>query len=230
MNLCNKDQKNKLGVIVGRFEHIHNGHIYLIEKSLELCKKTLILIGSSSESNTLRNPFDLGTRENLIRNIYPKLKEKNIIIKPLPDFTNEYDLTTKWGKYMLGKINEYLKMRPDVFIYGDDKKSSKCFEKEDIVGIKQIIIDRKSIPISATKLRGLMLIDCKEEWKNYTPKCIHNKFEELREKLLKVDVYNEIYERLKKTELSLQNFERIYSEYEKQDKIRKMKLIKKDNF
>ena len=41
----------KLGMVCGRFSHIHKGHELIINKSIELCEKTLILVGSSQEIN-----------------------------------------------------------------------------------------------------------------------------------------------------------------------------------
>ena len=53
-------------LILGRFNHIHNGHIMLVEMSRKLSEKTLILIGSSDKSGTLRNPYTIKLRKNLI--------------------------------------------------------------------------------------------------------------------------------------------------------------------
>ena len=64
-------EKNfNLSLILGRFNHIHSGHKYIIDISRNLSKETLILIGSSQESGTLRNPFSAELRKKLIEKIY----------------------------------------------------------------------------------------------------------------------------------------------------------------
>ena len=57
-------EKNlKLGLVLGRYNHIHSGHTEIINQSIKLCEKTLILIGSAKEHGTVRNPFKLQTRK-----------------------------------------------------------------------------------------------------------------------------------------------------------------------
>lgn len=48
----------KKGLILGRFQTLHKGHEYIIDKALDLCEEVLILIGSSDKSGTIENPFD----------------------------------------------------------------------------------------------------------------------------------------------------------------------------
>ena len=46
----------KVGVILARFQPIHNGHLELIKKALDENEKVLILIGSSRQKNWSRTP------------------------------------------------------------------------------------------------------------------------------------------------------------------------------
>jgi len=92
-------------MICGRFGHIHNGHKLIIDTGIELCEKVLLLIGSSQESHTLRNPFIADFREELIKKVYGD--NQNIKIAKLQDLTNEYDITHDWGQYVIDKTIEY---------------------------------------------------------------------------------------------------------------------------
>ena len=58
--------KQKLGVIIGRFQPMHNGHVALIKKSMETCEKTLVLIGSTNKAVDFRNPLTVDERLDLI--------------------------------------------------------------------------------------------------------------------------------------------------------------------
>ncbi|MNT51127.1 bifunctional nicotinamide mononucleotide adenylyltransferase/ADP-ribose pyrophosphatase [compost metagenome] len=61
---------------------------------MSLCKRSLILVGSSQEYNTLRNPFRIETRIDVIKETYPGISEEILMIKRIKDLTNEFDITT----------------------------------------------------------------------------------------------------------------------------------------
>ena len=63
------------------FQIFHFEYETIINKSLELCENTLILIGSSDKENTLMNPFSYEFREIIIKEIYGD----KVIIRPLSD-------------------------------------------------------------------------------------------------------------------------------------------------
>lgn len=78
------------GLIVGRFQTFHKGHQSLVETGLNLCDRLFILVGSSQESGTERNPFNISTRMNVIRECYPDTQRVHIYA--LADLTNENDI------------------------------------------------------------------------------------------------------------------------------------------
>lgn len=216
-------EKHKLGLICGRFQHIHKGHQLIIEESIKQCQKTIILVGSSQESETLRNPFTADFRIQLIKKIYNK---PNIIIKKLPDLSNEYDISYKWGQYVIDKTIEFAGEFADIIISGNDEIRKGWFSKEQIKNTKEILIDRKGIEISATKLRGYIITNDKEKWKKYVPKQIHTEFETIRNKLLEINIYKKILKEMGE-EINIEKFEKIYEKYEIEDKKIKIKNITK---
>lgn len=215
----NLEKKYELSLVLGRFNHIHNGHKMLIDKSIEMSKKTLILLGSAQEAKTLRNPFLLETRKRLLKRIY---NNDNITIYGLNDMSHEHDISFKWGRYILDNVKHYMNREPDVMFYGNDESRKGWFAPEDIEGIDEQIISRDIIKISATNLRGLILTNKKDEWVKYVPEEIFDEFETLREELMDIEVYKEIYEKMG-NDLTLENFLKIYKVYETKDKEEKMK-------
>lgn len=214
-------EKYKLGMVCGRFSHIHKGHQLIIEKSLEDCEKTIILVGSAQEEGTLRNPFSADFRINLIKKIYDN---PNIKIQKLNDMTNEYDITDKWGRYVIDKTIEYEGRFADAIISGNDESRKDWFSKEQIKNVKEILVDRNHFRISATTLRGYLLINNKEEWSKYVPNPIIEDFDKIRDKLLTVPIYQKILEEMKDN-ISIENYEKIYKKYENEDKKMKIKNI-----
>ena len=118
------------GLIVGRFQTFHKGHQSLVETALNLCYRVVILVGSAQESGTERNPFNVATRINVIRECYPD--ENRVKIYALPDLTHEDDITTDWGKFVLENVDRYIYKAPEIMVYGNDEARSKWFDLNDI--------------------------------------------------------------------------------------------------
>lgn len=212
-------EKNfKLSLILGRFNHIHLGHKYIIDISRNLSETTLILIGSSQESGTLRNPFSAEFRKKLIKEIYKN--DKNVIVEFLEDMTNEYDINYEWGKYILENVKKITGKKPNLMIHGNDESRKGWFDEKDIEDVSEMIITRKDIEISATKLRGYILIGNKEKWSEFVPKEIHNMFDIIRKELLAIPDYRKIYDSIS-SNLTLNNFYGVYNKLEQEDKNKK---------
>lgn len=217
----------KLGVICGRLCHEHLGHKFLIDEAILKCNKVLILVGSAQEYSTLRNPFKLETRIKVLRKTHSDISEENLKIYGLTDMTNEQDISYKWGNYVVDHILKYTGEYADYIITGDDDNRKKWFSKKDLTGVTQEIVPRNQLKISATIVRGALLINDKILWSSYVPNNIYDLYDYLREELLSVPVYKEIYDKLiYSNNISIDNFLSIYSEYELIDKNKKIEEIK----
>lgn len=216
-------KKYNFSLVLGRLNHIHIGHEMLINESIKVSKETLVLLGSAQEEGTLRNPFKFDTRKRLVEKIY---NDDSIIVLGLNDMSHEHDISFKWGRYILDNVYSLTGKRPDLFVYGNDESRQGWFSDEDKKGIDEMIISRDIIKISATNLRGLILIGKKDEWVKYVSKNIHDEFDALREELLNISVYKEIYDKIK-DELTLEKFLEVYKVYEKIDKENKLNKNRK---
>ena len=49
-----------LGMVIGRFQVLHNGHVNMVKRALDLCDVVVVYIGSSQEARTKVNPFSYG--------------------------------------------------------------------------------------------------------------------------------------------------------------------------
>lgn len=176
------------GIIVGRFQHIHCGHEKIINIGTNLCEKLLIFVGSYNTKLSAKNPYDFEYRKKLIEDIYfEQVKNGSIVIFPLKDLKNKDELSPSWGKYVLKAAKEILGSYPNCIIYGKDKDIFKCFDKETVKNMSEILVDRKTLTISATKMRKFLLDDNKTEWKKYANSAIYNEYDKLREILLDVE-------------------------------------------
>ena len=116
----------------------------------------------------------------------------DVIIGELKDYTNENDISTKWGKYILDNIKKDYKTIPDLMVYGKDDSRNGWFSKEDSQNFSELIVSRNKNNFSATEIRKYMAQDNKKEWKKYVPKEIWDMYDELREELMKIDFYKEL--------------------------------------
>lgn len=175
-----------IALLCGRFQIFHSGHESLVDVALKMCDRIIILVGSAQEVGTERNPFDVHTRIQMIKEIYP---QDNVIVKPLSDLTNEDDIRPEWGDYVLENTKLHVYKIPELMVYGNDEARSKWFNPDAIKDVTEIIVPRSRLPISATMLREALLKDDKETWFKYHNPKLHKYYDMLRGKLLAVEFY-----------------------------------------
>lgn len=191
--VANAPKPFKLGFMLGRFQHIHIGHEMLIRKAASVCDTLIVLVGSAQVVGTLRNPFDVSTRLDLIKKIFKN--DYNIIISSIDDLTHEDDHSQEWSIFLLNRLMEVLDQKniqrnPDLFIYGDDEERSSWFKDEN--NFSKLIITRETIDISATKLREYIVKNNRFKWRQYVNPLIYDSFDTLRADLLKIKEYKEM--------------------------------------
>ena len=168
----------KKGLILGRFQMLHKGHEYIIDKPLELCESLLVLIGSSDKSNTIDNPFDYELRKFMLEEVY---KDK-IKIAPLPDLG--VGNVPAWGDYVLENALK-LDCYPDCIIFGIESKCDTWFNDNIKEKINFIKIDRQDIKINASTLRQYMYDNEYDKWKEFVNPVLYNYYSMLRINLMK---------------------------------------------
>ncbi|MGG1263749.1 adenylyltransferase/cytidyltransferase family protein [Brevibacillus laterosporus] len=180
----------KFGFMIGRFQHMHIGHEHVINKALSICENLLILVGSSQESGTLRNPFDALTRIDIIKKVY----ENRVMVGFIPDLTNENDHSYEWGDFVLKSVNQWktifgISSAPDLMVYGNDEERNSWFRPESVEKISHLKLSRGVIDISATKMRQLIMDDDQLLWAEYANPKIHRYFSRLQDKLNAIPEY-----------------------------------------
>ena len=191
----------KFGMIIGRFQHLHEAHKTMIESGLTSCENLLVLVGSSQEAYTKRNPFNLKTRMDVIREVFDEERFRNLRLGHIDDMTHEDDHSTDWGKYVLEKVDMWrqhygIEDQMDCMIFGDDEERMSWFDPKDVEGVSRIILARNDNDLSATKMREHLKNDDYLEWVESVPFQIANDywFDRLRDELLDVEFYKGMIE------------------------------------
>ena len=157
----------KIGILVGRFQPLHKGHIEAIEFAENNSDKLYIIVGSAEKSNQKRNPFTFKERKKMIElaMIDRKLHE-SITIVPINDANNH----TEWILSIKNVIGAYN------IIFTNDEVTEKLFNKDETKVINVPLLDRNAL--SATEVRRRLELD--EKWETLVIPTVANYLKEIK--------------------------------------------------
>lgn len=177
-------QKQQIGVLVGRFNPVHLGHIEVIKHAISTFgeENFILFIGSQSHPMTLRHFFSFIERLGFLKSLYPKIK-----ILGVPDFDSD-DEWIQTIEHMLETAFGKSKDEVDFVYYGGCEEDIIFFIDRDR---KTKIINRfdgTTPKISATEVRDALILDRSLEGllPNTLAQTIKEKFKERWEKFKKI--------------------------------------------
>ena len=146
------------GILIGRMQPIHNGHIQVIKKTLEEVDEIIIGVGSAQLSHELKNPFTAGERVMMVTK---SLSENNIernkyYVIPMEDI-NFNAIWTAHVKMMTPPFSK---------VYSGNPLVQQLFEEAGYEIKTPILYDR--IHLSGSEVRKRMLNN--ENWEELVPK------------------------------------------------------------
>ena len=125
-----KDKAFKLGIVVGRFQTFHTGHLDMIDKACAVCDRVGIFVGSSQESGTLKNPFTFEARRAMLQKVFGS----RVQIYPLPDIG--VGNNAKWGDYVLQNVRRRFGRAPDLLVSGkEDRRQNHRHVRHPYAGV-----------------------------------------------------------------------------------------------
>jgi len=83
---------HEAALFIGRFQPLHNGHLVLLRQALATAPRVIVVLGSSFQARTPKNPFTWEERAELIRLAVGEADAVRIQFLPLRDFYDE----TRW--------------------------------------------------------------------------------------------------------------------------------------
>ena len=155
-------QKFERGLMIGRFQPFHRGHLYLVQQILSECNELVIAIGSSQFNYTFSNPFTAGER---IHMIHEALIEENVsldkvYIIPIPNSENN-SIWLQHLKSMVPKFN---------ILY-----TGNAFVKGLVIGDENVQIKNPDF-LDEVKYNGTHIRTCivsKKNWKKLVPNSVY---------------------------------------------------------
>ena len=142
------------GILIGRMQPIHKGHIQVIKKILEEVDEIIIGIGSAQLSHELKNPFTAGER---IVMVSQALAEENIhpgryYIIPMEDV----NFNAIWAAHVK------MMTPPFSIVYSGNPLVKQLFEEEGYEVKNPPLFDR--LRLSGSEVRRKILSD--ENWQD----------------------------------------------------------------
>jgi len=150
--------KETRGILIGRMQPLHNGHIQVIKDALKEVDELIIGIGSAQISHTVENPFTAGERTLMIKKTLSEhcIKGDKYYIIPIPDIMNNF-LWVSHVEMLTPHFNKVFSGNPLV---------QRLFTEAGYELNEHTTFNRNIL--SGTKIRNLIIHD--GEWENSVSK------------------------------------------------------------
>lgn len=167
------------GLVTMRAQPLHIGHIRLIDTALKQCNRLFIILGSTQEFGTSRNPFTFSERKKMIKTYYRQeddlawkgaadLAWNNIIVIGLADI-----FSLRWPSYVLQAIKTEAGDANLGYVFGGSSYDCDWFKDYDLTPVVVNRSDTNFSFASGSMIRD-MLTYKDPRWKNYIPQCNWN--------------------------------------------------------
>jgi bifunctional NMN adenylyltransferase/nudix hydrolase len=195
-------------VYIGRFSPIHNGHIETIKTAAKLCKKLIIIVGSSHGPRTIKNPWTYDERRNFIitslENIDdPDVRALDVDIQSVVDYLYNDE---RWATHIQNIVN-CSSNSDNIGIIGHEKDESSYYIHMFPQWKKHLInaVEIDSKVINGTDIRKAFFNYTIEKFVEYLPYSVYidlytksslPPFVELRKEKEYIDQYKQSFSML----------------------------------
>lgn len=157
------------GLMTGRFQPFHSGHLALAKQILEECDELVVVIGSAQFNFIDKDPFTAGER---VLMIHEALKETGIdlakcYVIPVPNDENN----ARWIAYLRSMVPSF-----DVLYSGNDFVKHLVLSQDPRLAVKSPKFAKKE-EYNGTNIRRLMLAG--GQWKRLVPPAVARVIEQV---------------------------------------------------
>ena len=148
------------GLMIGRFQPFHLGHLEALKFALSKVEKLWLGLGSSNKPTEKNNPFSAEERKEMIlSSIDDSMKEK-ISIYFIPDLENH----VKWIEMIDTIVPNF------GIVFSNDELTNHLYSKKDVQVISIPFLKREEL--SGTNIRDLIISD--QQWEHLVPEGTKN--------------------------------------------------------
>jgi len=156
------------GLLIGRFQPFHLGHLDALQFALSKVDKLWVGLGSSNLPPQKDNPFSAEQREEMILSSIDEVMKEKISIYFIPDLDNHI----KW----IEKIDTIVP-KFDI-IFSNDELTNHLYSKRNIQVMTIPFLKRDKL--SGTHIRDLIISD--QKWNDLVPDGTKNYLEKINAK------------------------------------------------
>ena len=160
----------KRGLMLGRFQPFHNGHVALARQILAECDELVIAVGSAQFNFIEKDPFTAGERVAMIHDALAEagMDLAKCYIVPVPNDSNN----ARWLANIRSMVPEF-----DFLYSGNDYVKHLARALDSGIKIRQPKFAKKS-EYNGSNIRSLMLSGGK--WKHLVPAAVAREIERIR--------------------------------------------------
>ena len=159
------------GLLIGRFQPFHKGHLEAVKIGLSKVDNLWIGIGSSNKNNEKRNPFTADERKEMILSSLDPQTLKRVKIFFVPD-TGDHE---KWTYHVDSIVPSY------DLVFSNDEFTLTLYKKRGKKTFEVPLLKRDTI--SGTNIREMIVTD--KNWQDLVP-------EGTKQVLLKINAKNRL--------------------------------------
>ena len=156
------------GILIGRMQPVHNGHMQVINKILEEVDEIIIGIGSAQLSHELKDPFTAGERVVMISQALADadVDPSRYYIIPMQDI----NFNAIWASHVK------MLTPPFSIVYSGNPLVKQLFSEEGYEVRQPPLYDRQHL--SGTEVRRRIISD--ENWQELVPKATADVIAEIK--------------------------------------------------
>ena len=155
------------GILIGRMQPVHNGHMQIIKKILEEVDEIIIGIGSAQISHELKDPFTAGERIVMMNQALADMgvDPSRYYIIPMQDI----NFNAIWVSHVK------MLTPPFSIVYSGNSLVKQLFSEEGFDVRQPPLYDR--LHLSGTEVRRMILED--DDWEDLVPEATVNLLKEI---------------------------------------------------
>ena len=145
------------GILVGRFQPFHDGHLWVVEDIVDEVDELVLGIGSADASHEYRNPFTAGERVMMVQRTLEPLDTR---VYPVP--LEDIDRNSVWVSHV-----QSMSPRFDV-AYSNNPLVVRLFQEAGVEVRETGLFDREHL--KGSEIRDRMAAG--EDWKPFVPAAV----------------------------------------------------------
>lgn len=122
-------EKHNWGVLIGRFEPFHNGHLKLVQFALERAWNLIIVLGSCNAARSIKNPWSGEEREAMIRACFSEELDRNNVVIRFVHASDYLYNDNRWLTSIQSQVEDITDGDDDVVLFGEEKDRSSFYLK-----------------------------------------------------------------------------------------------------